>query len=257
MTKGGIAMCYKTGIMLGALAIVVPVPAIAGWGIVSSCPAPCAEPRDLNVYGECYLVGDGPAPQVFRIDPQNGSVYYSFAAPGGLGAWGITGIANPTVLYLSNYRTSWIYKITTNGSVLSSYRCPLPGPAGISWEGPNRLEVTIPDLNVVAALNLNEGYLISAFRGPGSRPTACLGENAEFIGDAGTHTVYRSSVSRWYPIITGIETPAGFDGYQYINDTPPGMGLYIVDAATKYIYNYEDNAPVTPASLGRVKALFQ
>ena len=247
-------MAKKLISLAAALITIVPA-ALAAWYVVSSCPAPCAEPRDLNVYGECYLVGDGPTPQVYRIDPKTGSVNSSFPAPGGPGAWGITGVVNPAVLYVSNYRTSWIYKITTNGSVLSSYRCPLPGPAGICYAWP-RLEVTIPDLNVVAVLDLNEGYLISAFRGPGLRPTACLGENGEFIGDAGTHTVYRSGVSRWYPIITGIETPAGFDAYQYINDTPPGMGLYIVDAATKYIYNYEDNAPVTPASLGRVKALF-
>ena len=69
--------------------------------------------------------------------------------------------------------------------------------------------------------------------------------------------MYQSSGSKWYAIITGIEEPVGLSAYKYINDTPPGMGLYVVDAATKYIYNCEDNAPVTPASLGRVKALFQ
>jgi len=247
----------KGFIPLAAALITVATPAAAAWYVVSSCPAPCAEPRDLNAYGNCYLVGDGPTPHVYRINPKNGSVYSSFAAPGGPGAWGITRVANPDVFYLSNYRTSCIYKITTTGSVLSSYLCPLPGPAGISWGALKQLEVTIPELNVLAALDFKEGYLISAFRGPGLRPTACLGENGEFIGDAGTHTVYQRSGSRWYPIITGIETPAGMSAYKYIYDTPPGMGLYIVDAATKYIYNYENNAPVTPASLGRVKALFQ
>ncbi len=203
------------------------------------------------------MVGDGPTPYIYEMSFKTGSVYSSFPAPGGPGAWGITDVPLKDDFYLSNYRTSWIYKITTTGSVLSSYRCPLPGPAGISWGGPNRLEVTIPDLNVVAALDLNEGYLISAFRGPGLRPTSCIGVNWEFIGDAGTHTVYQSSGSKWYAIITGIEEPVGLSAYKYINDTPPGMGLYVVDAATKYIYNCEDNAPVTPASLGRVKALFQ
>jgi len=58
-------------------------------------------------------------------------------------------------------------------------------------------------------------------------------------------------------MITGIEIPSGLFGYNYIKDTEAHMGLYVVDAATKYIYNYEDNAPVAPASLGRIKALFE
>ena len=248
---------FRKVISFAAAFFTVTPPALAAWYVVSSCPAPCAEPRDLTPISKGYLVGDGPTPYIYEISFKTGSVDSSFPAPGGPGAWGITDIPNKVVLYLSNNRTSWIYKITTAGSVLSSYRCPLPGPAGISWGGPNRLEVTIPDLNVVAALDLKEGYLISAFRGPGLRPTSCIGVDWEFIGDAGTHTIYGGGRSRWYPIVTGIEKPAGLSAYEYIKDTDPWKGLYIVDAATKYIYNCEDNAPVTPASLGRVKALFQ
>jgi hypothetical protein len=249
-------MLNKVILLAAALITVVPA-APAAWYVVSSCPAPCAEPRDITPISKGYLVGDGPTPFIYEISLKTGSVYSTFVAPGGPGAWGITEGPGKDVLYFSNNRTSWIYKITTAGSVLSSYRCPLPGPAGISWGAPKQLEVTIPDLNVVAALDFKEGYLISAFRSPGLRPTACLGENGAFIGDAGTHTVYRSSRSRWYPIITGIEKPVGLSAYEYIKDTDPWKGLYIVDAATKYIYNCEDNAPVTPASLGRVKALFK
>ncbi len=251
-------MGYKPFITYAALAvfaIVNPFNAAAvGWRVLSSCPAPCAEPRDLTPGAACYLVGDGPAPQIYLINPKTGSVGSSFPAPGGLGAWGITDIPNEDFLYLANNLTSWIYKITTAGSVLSSYICPLPRPAGISWGGLNRLEVTIPDMNVVAALDLEEGYLLSAFRGPGLKPTSCIGYNWAYVGDAGTHTVYSA---RKYPIITGLETPAGLDGYEYIRDNGASYGLYIVDAATKYIYNYEDDAAVAPASLGRVKALFR
>ena len=238
------------------LFITLPYLGVGAWYLVSSCPAPCAEPRGLNAPG-VYLVGDGPIPQIFVINPKTGSVGSSFPAPGGPGAWGITGI--PPVedyLYLSNYLTSWIYKITTTGSVLSSFLCPLPGPAGIDYGGwPLRLEVTIPNMNVVAALDLEEGYLISAFRGPGLKPTSCVGDNWAFVGDAGTHTIYVRIFRD--PIITGIEIPSGISVYNYIKDTEPDMGLYVVDAATKYIYNYEDNAPVAPSSLGRIKALFE
>jgi hypothetical protein len=249
----------KKAIPLAAVLVNIITSGAADWRLLSSCPAPCAEPRDLTPGAGCYLVGDGLTPQIYEMDPATGSVYSSFPAPGGPGAWGITdtGDIPIVVLYFSNNRTSWIYKITTTGSVLSSYLCPLPGPAGISWGGPNRLEVTIPDLNVVAALHLKEGYLISACRGPGLRPTSCIGVDWDFVGDAGTHTVYRGSGSKWYPIITGIEAPSGMDAYQYHSDNGALWGLFIVDAATKYIYHYEDDAAVTPASLGRVKALFR
>jgi hypothetical protein len=251
-------MCVrKTITTLAAAGLLAASAALAAWYMVSSCPAPCAEPRDITPIGKGYLVGDGPTPFIYYIDFQTGSVYSSFPAPGGEGACGITEGPGQNTFYLSNYVTSWVYRITTTGSILASYVCPLSAPAGISWGAAKQIELTIPSLNVVAALDAKEGYLISAFRGPGLRPTACLGEHAEYLGDAGTHTVYYRVRSTWYPIITDIETPVGLSAYEYINDTEPSTGLYIVDAATKYIYNYEDNAPVTPASLGKVKALFE
>jgi hypothetical protein len=232
------------------------MPAVASWYVVSSCPAPCAEPRDITPVAKGYLVGDGPTPHVYYMSFKSGSVYSSFPAPGGPGAWGITEGPGENALYLSNHDTAWIYKITTAGSVLSSYLCPIPGPGGISWGASKQLEVTIPDLNVVAVLDFKEGYLLSAFRGPGSRLTACLGQHGEYLGDAGTHTVYNRRGSSWGPIITGLEAPVGLSAYAYITDTNPWNGIYVVDAATKYVYRCEDNAAVTPASLGRVKALF-
>jgi len=227
----------KKAIRVAVCLIFASVPCVAAgaWYLVSSCPAPCAEPRDVTGEGS-YLVGDGPTPQIYAINLKTGSVGSSFPAPGGPGAWGISSVPNEDAFYLSNNLTSWIYKITTTGSVLSSFLCPLPGPAGIDYAGwPERLEVTIPDMNVVAALDLKEGYLISAFRGPGLKPTSCFGDNWGLVGDAGTHIVY----ARIYrtPLITGIETPVGLLGYNYIRDTYPNMGLYVVDAATKYIYN--------------------
>ncbi len=249
MTLGKVILTYAA---LAVFAIVSPFNAAAdGWRVLSSCPAPCAEPRGLFLF---YLVGDGPAPHIYEVNPKTGSLDSSFPAPGGPGAWGITRAEEEHEFYLSNYRTSWIYKVTTTGSVLSSFLCPLPGPAGIYYAAANRLEITIPDINVIAAVNPTEGYLIIAFRGPGLRPTSCVYEKWGFVGDAGTHTVYSA---REYPIITGIETPSGLSYYEYIQDNGASGGLYIVDAATKYIYNYEDDAAVTPASLGRVKALFR
>jgi len=231
-----------------ALCLAVPLVAAANWGVVSSCPTPCAEPRGL--VGD-YLVGDAATPYVYSVSLTSGSVFSSFAAPGGPGAWGITD-AGRDGFYLSNNLTSWIYEITTSGSVLSSFKCPLPGPADMGYSWSTRLELTIPDMNVLAIVNPENGSLVATFAGPGLRPTSCAGYRAVFITDVETHKVYHGG----RPVIEGIETPTGIFYQEWI-DTYPTYDVFIVDGATKHIYFYQDNVAVVPASLGRVRALFK
>ncbi len=69
------------------------------------------------------------------------------------------------------------------------------------------------------------------------------------IADSATHTIYENGV----PVITGIETPVGADE----ETTTDVVTLYVVDDATDRIYLYHKALSVVPASLGRVKALFQ
>jgi len=234
---------------LAGLVVAVPLVAAAHWGVVSSCPAPCAEPRGLV---GSYLVGDGATPFIYHISRISGSVFSSFAAPGGPGAWGITD-AGENGFYLSNNLTSWIYEITKSGSVLSSFKCPLPGPAdmGSSWS--TRLELTVPDMNVLAIVNPQNGSLVSTFAGPGLRPTSCADYGWRYVADAGTHSVY----FKGRLIIEGIESPAGMWGIETIFDTWFRHELFVVDAATKHIFCCHDNVAVIPASLGRIKALFK
>jgi hypothetical protein len=153
-------------------------------------------------------------------------------------------------MYISNVKTSWIYEITRTGSVVSSFRCPIPGPADMDlrWY-PSDLYVAIPDRNIIAVVNETTGSLVSTFRAPGSRPTACCGYGTTLIADAATHTIYENGV----PVITGIETPVGADE----EATTDFVALYVVDDATDRMYMYVSGMPVEPASLGRVKALFQ
>ena len=242
-------MPYKAVITFAALATLVTSNAMANWGVVSSCPTPCDEPRGLD---GSYLVGDGLSPYVYSVSLKTGSVFSSFPAPGGPGAGGIAYITEENFL-LSNHLTSWIYKMTKTGSVLRSFRCPLPGPAGIGYAYGTRLEVAIPSMNVIAVVNPITGSLVRTISGPGLKPTACSGWGAEFITDAGTHAVYLDRRR----IIEGIETPTGIWYEQSQSDTEAYWFVFIVDAATKHIYEYNDNIAVAPASLGRVKALFQ
>ena len=230
------------------------VPTVNGWRFVASYPTPVFDPRGYQTGGISfgYVVRAGPTPYVYGFQLDTGSIVSSFPAPGGAGAWGITG--SPTSgFYVSNNTTSWIYKVTSTGSVVSSFLCPVAGPADIDFLWYTyQLCIAIPDQNIIAVVDRTTGSLVSTFAGPGSRPTACCGYQTTLIADAATHTVYENGV----PVITGIATPVGADE-DASTDNDYYVMLYVVDDATDHIYYYNKTVEVAPASLGRVKALFE
>ena len=233
----------------------VTAAAAAAWELVASYPVPVSNARGYARHTTVggWTVGGGASPYVYLFAHPTSSIVYSFPAPGGAGAWGI-GSELGLALYVSNNQTSWIYNITTTGSLYSSFRCPIPGPADLDVRGyPLCLYVAIPDRNVIAVLDRTTGSLVSTFKGPGSRPTGCCGYGMTLISDSATHTIYEDGV----PVITGIQTPVGIDEAHTTDSTDIGHFLFVVDAATNYIYRYDDWVAVEPASLGRVKALFR
>jgi hypothetical protein len=243
-------MSGKAIIAFAVLAAVTASSAAANWGIVSSCPTPPGEPRGLH--GQ-YLVCDGPTPYVYRVYLKTGSVYSSVPAPGGPGAWGIAGGGEAYELFISNYRTSWIYKVTTTGSVARSFLCPFPGPAGMNSQWPYVLEIAIPEMNLIAIVNRKTGAALSVVPGPGQIPTACSGWAGQYVTDAGTHGLY----ARGQLVIENLEFPTGvWKGEEPIGDCGPHE-YYLVDGATKQIYSIYSDAAVAPASVGRIKALFE
>jgi hypothetical protein len=117
---------------------------------------------------------------------------------------------------------------------------------------PRDLYIAIPDRNIIAVVDETTGSLVSTFKAPGSRPTACCGYQTTLIADSATHTIYENGV----PEITGIETPVGTD-WEATTDNDYSVALFVVDDATDRIYLYNKTIAVVPASLGRVKALFK
>jgi DNA-binding beta-propeller fold protein YncE len=217
---------------------------------IGSYATPGAQPRGY-AFSDLYagwLVDDGGL--VYHMHWTTGSVSASFAAPGGRGAWGLCP-ASGRYMYLSNNRTSYIYRITTAGSVMGSCRCPLDGPADMAWSySGNYAYVAIPGRNVIAAFDADTGSLIRTYAGPGKRATSCAGYAGAYVGDADTHTVYLDGKA----LITGIASPFGLEEVSTWLDA---TYLYVVDDATDRMYMYHSGLPVTPASLGRVKALFR
>jgi len=221
--------------------------ASGAWTLVASWPTPGANPRGIEGYDYGYLVQDGPSPQVFYVNGYTGSVYSSFAAPGGTGAWGISRGNAYTDLYVSNYLTSYIFHTTSAGSVMDSFHAALAGPAEMDyWSG---LYVAFPDQNLIARLNVTTGSVLASYAGPGTRATAPY-YGSWYVADSATHTIYQNG----YPVITVIQTPLGLSG---VMTTARGTGLAIVDDATDRVYRYCDWVAVTPASLGRIMALYR
>jgi hypothetical protein len=231
--------------------MVTAAEATGPWTLIASYPTPGPNPRGYAKRdpSDGFIVQDGSNPYVYWMYWYTWEIMASFPAPGGPGAWGIDVVGNE--VYLSNNRTSWIYYMDRAGSVISSFRCPIEGPADMQRRvAPPYLHVAIPDRNVIALLDRTTGSLVSTLRGPGLRPTACGGYSSFYVADAATHTVYENGV----PVITELRTPVGFD-FVALMDGPYEIGLFVVDDATDRLYMYEDSTAVVPASLGRVKAL--
>jgi hypothetical protein len=229
-------------------------PAGAAWELVASFRSPITDPHGYaaDSMQSGWINSGGSVPYVNRVHLGTGSIMSSFPAPGGAGA---SGVANRSgfILYISNNRTSWIYEVTETGSLYSSFPCPVPGPADLDVdEGLHYLYIAIPARNIIAVVNPTTGSLLSSFAGPGSRPTGCCGYGMTLIADSATHIIYENG----RPVITGIQTPVGIDDAHTLGQDI-GYFMWVVDAATGYIYRYDNWVGTDPASLGRVKALFE
>jgi len=226
-----------------------------GWRLVSSYPTPGHNPRGYGAGGMAggWIVEATGTPMIYEIYWPTGSIDSSWPAPGGAGAWGVC--YNSPYLYVTNNRTSFIYRVTTGGSVVSSFRFALGRPADICgrWTG-STLFVTIPERDSIAYIT-TAGSFLGSFGGPGSHPTACAGYSPSpfYVADDATHTVYENAK----PVITGIQTPTGMDCTLFIGADQSDVDLYVVDDATDRIYFYRNSTAVAPASVGRVKALFR
>ncbi len=154
-------------------------------------------------------------------------------------------------MWVTNNVNSYVYTLTTTGSLISSFRCPKDRPADIgngSWRW-----IAIPNENLAIQLNV-QGSIISTFAGPGSRFTGYFGRGLgdNIIGDPATHKLYFSG---WGT--ANLSEPIGVWASETSGE-PPWRYIFVIDKATNYIFwfGWSGQQPVSPASLGRVKGLF-
>jgi hypothetical protein len=245
---------YLAGATLAGAAVLclAATAAASGWAVVASYPAPAPNARGVAFnapYGLSVLC-DGSPPRVYNVFRP--SEYVALAVP--TGARGLTRWREwGDDLVVSNYNTSYIYRLTTTGSLISSFRCPRDHPADLSG-GIYDKYVAVPGENLALEITTT-GSVVSSFKGPGTRLTGIQSDGGRVVvGDPQTHKVYFlgwGSANVTSPV--AVEASIGTGG------PPPYALIMVVDAATNYIYYFDwvGPEPVTPASLGRVRALYE
>ena len=242
-------MRASVAVLSAAVLLAVGSIEATGWVVVASYPAPAANARGITVgdvpYGTSILC-DGSPPRVYDLFKP--SEYITLAIP--RGAWGLRCWESDTIL-VSNYNNSYIYKLTSTGSVLSSFRCPKAHPADLSGWAPY---VAIPDENLAIEITTT-GSIRSSFRGPGTRLTAIdAGDSTEAVlGDPATHKVYFLGYGTGH-----LDSPVAVCA-SVLMDDPPYVRILVVDRTTNYVYlfKWDGSEAVAPASFGRVKGLFK
>jgi len=249
-----------TGVALTALSF---SDAAAAWSLLASYPTPGPNPRGCAGYSDyqSYIVQDGTPPFIYYMYWPTGSVYASFQAPGGPGACGL--FYNTGMLIITNKVNSFIYSITTGGSLISSFMCPVAGPGDLGYYtsyGSNYgsyVFIAIPAQNKIAVVDMNSGSLLGSFAAPGTYPTAYDGHypSPYYVADSQAHAVYGVVSGITQEIITGIQNPVGMDALWLMNNSV--RELAVVDDATDRIYIYRNPSAVEPASWGTLKVLFR
>jgi len=239
--------------------------AAGAWGeawppsFAGMAPAPAGSVGVGYENGPLYTLVDRVPPLVFRLDERSGSVLSSFTLPLPLGVRGITYAddANQNI-YVSNSLNSYIYRLTSTGSLLSSFYFPYGPPYSIGFtagfEGHGSgvgLFVACRDSNRIYRITTG-GSLVASFAGPAASVT---GYDEWFCVDDNSPNLYWDYFGNWQEIAPLPTLPyAVATGIDYIMDS--GVTTYVL-GRDGCLYRYTGSTAVAPMSLGRVKTLFR
>ncbi len=245
---------------LGAI-VIATLAAAAGaqvWPprLVASFPAP---PGAIDVAfegrGPLYVLADSPQRQIYQLN-YNGSITASFTVTLPQGVRGLTYIEYTREwMFISNRLNGYIYKITTAGSLASSFICPVGKPYALGYAWLTRhgagLFAACRDENQIVRFNVTTGSVLSSFEGPS---TAVVTFDDFFAGDRFSNNLFWDYYGAWQVMDKLPARPLGVAA-GILWETDPDVYLYVL-CNNGYIYQYFGWTAVAPASLGRVKALF-
>ena len=244
-------MRVRNVIMAAAAVLAFTNPAAATtWKMWWSRPGPAAKTRGLSFGAPFHVLTDGNPPRVWPILTTGYGTPVPLNVP--VGAWGLEWDESVGG-WVSNYNNSYIYRVTATGSVVSSFRCPRAHPAEIAVRAVpyGDIAVALPQDNLILFLT-DTGSIVRSERGPGTRVTAVSFTAGRCIGDAGTHKVYTWDGNFYVQGVAGVATDYPMSGTYKV------ILLSDTISNTVQLWAYSGVQPfVAPASLGRVKALFQ
>jgi hypothetical protein len=237
-------------IMAAAAFLAFTNPAAATrWKMAWSRPGPAPNVRGCSY--TAFVLTDGTPPRVWPVLETGYGTPVPLNVP--RGAWGLEWYVDSGG-WVSNYNNSYIYRLTATGSVVSSFRCPRPHPAGMAVRTVpyGDIAVALPLENLILFLT-DTGSIVRSERGPGTSITAIsYNSRRSCLGDAGTHKVFTWDGTFDVPAVGGLAPEASM--------SEPYKVILLTDTATNAVQLWVYSGPrpfVAPNSFGRVKALFQ
>jgi len=246
--------------LLGAAALCLSASAaFADFGSVISSFAVKAEciPAAL-AYNGAYVVSSDPASfsdGYWKVWSEEGSILSSFLPPkfekihdgaayDGTYYWG------------SSYLTNSVYRLTTTGSVVSTF--PHPYTYGLTWDGQFFWTSDCVSSGQMIRRHTTEGSVVSSFSVPPQISFGCdLGWDGAYVWCPDTRGyVYRLTTAG--SIAASFDPPGNrnsgctFDGTYLRVSCYPGSGPWNI-----YTIDIGPAPAVTPVSFGQVKALFR
>jgi DNA-binding beta-propeller fold protein YncE len=200
-------------------------------------PAPASTPNGITWDGSSLWVVAGllDTPEIYQIDPADGTVLQSFPAPAGRHrglAW------DGSHLWYSSHETARIYRLdpADNGNVVLEFASPGSRPRGLTWDGThlwhNDAAVSSP---VVYRLDPTNGDVLDSVASPVSDPLGLAWDGshlwtAQFAGDR--------SIVRFDPdtgsVVATIPNPG--DLPLGLTVDPAGPWLWVSDGNAGMIY---------------------
>jgi len=168
-------------------------------------------------HGPLYALVDGTPPTVYSLNPYNGSITGSFTVPIPSGARGITYEAHAANwIWVSNRINRHVYRLTTAGSLASSFICPVGKPYALGYAThlPRHgagLFAACREENQIVRFNVTTGSVLSSFEGPS---TAIVTFDDFFAGDRFSNSLFWDYYGTWQVMDNLPARPLATSGFQ-------------------------------------------
>ena len=238
-----------------------------GWGsLVASYPSPAEDPDGVGYISTSYMcVSTNTADRVWRINRSNGSVVASFPAPNvGTAGCDFGTIGTTSYIWVASAYSDHIYRMGWNsGSIYSSFPSPGAYPWGIAFR-----DAGATDYLYHTDRNTHYLYRMNAANGSIYGSSYLSFEPFDLAWDPDHTCLWIAGVPSVFPyifqttttgsILASFRGPSNSLAYGLAYDPVSDRVWAGIGGSVNRLNVYEiGGVGVTPASLGRVKALLR